>query len=88
MANYKDVSQVEAYKRIYPVGSMYRPHVETDYNDDALSNQAGDSDKNIFLIGSATDGNPEEVVEVKEEVKRNDPIEDDMEIPTFLRRRR
>lgn len=64
MANYKDVSQVEAYKRIYPVGSMYRPHVETDYNDDALSNQAGDSDKNIFLIGSATDGNPEEVVEV------------------------
>lgn len=64
MANYTDVSQVESYKRIYPVNNMYRPHVETNYNDDALSNQSGDSDKNIFLIGSATDGNPEEVVEV------------------------
>lgn len=61
---FTNVSKAEAYKRIYPVGNMYRPHVETDYNDDALSNQSGDSDKNIFLIGSATDGNPNEVVEV------------------------
>lgn len=61
---FTDVSEAEAYKRIYPVGNMYRPHVETDYNDDSLSNQSGDSDKNIFLIGSATDGNPNEVVEV------------------------
>lgn len=61
---FTDVSKSEAYKRIYPVGNMYRPHVETDYNDDALSNQSGDSNKNIFLIGSATDGNPNEVVEV------------------------
>lgn len=61
---FTDVSKAESYKRIYPVGNMYRPHVETDYNDDALSNQSGNSDKNIFLIGSATDGNPSEVYEV------------------------
>lgn len=61
---FTNVSKAEAYKRIYPVGNMSRPHVETNYNDDALSNQSGDSNKNIFLIGSATDGNPNEVVEV------------------------
>lgn len=58
------VSKLEVYKRIFPKSHMSRPHVETNYNDDALSNQRGSSEKNIFLIGSATDGNPNEVYEL------------------------
>lgn len=61
---YTTVSTADSYKRIYPVGNMYRPHVETNYNGDALSNNSGSSEKNIFLLGSATDGDPNAVYEV------------------------
>lgn len=52
-------------ERIYPKQNMgTRPHVETGYNADALRGSSTDSDKNIAIIGSATDGNPDKVYEV------------------------
>lgn len=57
-------SNEENYKRIFPTSSMQRPHVETNYNDDALGKSAGDSPKHIAIIGSATDGEPNKVYEL------------------------
>lgn len=52
-------------ERIYPRQNMgTRPHVETSYNADALRGSSTDSAKNIAIIGSATDGNPNKVYEV------------------------
>ena len=55
----------ETMKLIYPKETNTRPHVATQYDDSALNNVAGDSSKNIFLLGSATEGNPDKVYEVK-----------------------
>lgn len=55
------VSVSENMKRIYPKFNDSRPHVETNYDDSALSNTASSSDKNIFMIGSASDGDPTKV---------------------------
>ena len=57
----KTVSVSENMKRIYPKYNDSRPHVETNYDDSALSNSASDSQKNIFMIGSAADGDPTKV---------------------------
>ena len=57
----KTVSVSENMKRIYPKFNDSRPHVETNYDDNALSNSASDSQKNIFMIGSASDGDPTKV---------------------------
>jgi hypothetical protein len=57
----KTVSVSENMKRIYPKFNDSRPHVETNYDDSALSNSASDSQKNIFMIGSASDGDPTKV---------------------------
>ena len=50
---------------IYPKAYNARPHVTTEYDDSALTNQASESEKNILLLGSATEGNPNNVYEVK-----------------------
>lgn len=50
---------------IYPKTYNARPHVETAYDDSALTNHASESEKNILLLGSATEGNPNNVYEVK-----------------------
>ena len=55
------VSVSENMKRIYPKFNDSRPHVETNYDDSALSNSSSNSDKNIFMIGSASDGDPTKV---------------------------
>ena len=55
----------ETMKLIYPKETNTRPHVATQYNDSALDNVAGASSKNIFLLGSATEGNPDNIYEVK-----------------------
>ena len=55
----------DTMKRIYPKFYNSRPHVETSYDDSALTNQSSDSEKNIFLLGSATEGNPNNVYEIK-----------------------
>lgn len=57
----KTVSVSENMKRIYPKFNDSRPHVETNYDDSALSNSASNSQKNIFMIGSAADGDPTKV---------------------------
>lgn len=57
----RTVSVSENMKRIYPKFNDSRPHVETNYGDSALSNSASDSQKNIFMIGSAADGDPTKV---------------------------
>lgn len=57
----RTVSVSENMKRIYPKFNDSRPHVETNYDDSALSNSASDSQKNIFMIGSAADGDPTKV---------------------------
>lgn len=57
----KTVSVSANMKRIYPKFNNSRPHVETNYDDSALSNSASDSQKNIFMIGSASDGDPTKV---------------------------
>lgn len=61
----KFVSSSETMKLIYPKTWNSRPHVTTEYNDSALTNQASESAKNIFLLGSATEGDPNAVYEVK-----------------------
>lgn len=57
-------SNLGNYKRIFPTSTIQRPHVETNYNDDALGKSAGDSQKHIAIIGSATDGEPNKVYEL------------------------
>lgn len=57
----KTVSVSENMKRIYPKFNDSRPHVETNYDDSALSNSASNSPKNIFMIGSAADGDSTKV---------------------------
>ena len=57
-------SNLGNYKRIFPTSTIQRPHVETNYNDDALGKSAGNSQKHIALIGSATDGEPNKVYEL------------------------
>lgn len=57
----KTVSVSENMKRIYPKYNDSRPHVETNYDSSALSNSASNSPKNIFMIGSAADGDPTKV---------------------------
>lgn len=54
----------QAFKTFYPKDTQTRPHVQVDYDDSALSNQSGESQKNILFIGSATAGNPNVVYEV------------------------
>lgn len=54
----------ESMNKIFPKTYNSRPHVEVGYDDSALSNSSSDSDKNIFLIGSATDGDPSKIYEV------------------------
>lgn len=58
------VTLEESMTKIFPKVYNSRPHVEVGYDDSALSNNASDSEKNIFLIGSATDGDPSKVYEV------------------------
>lgn len=57
----RTVSVSENMKRIYPKFNDSRPHVETNYDDSALSNSASNSPKNLFMIGSAADGDPTKV---------------------------
>ena len=59
------ITSADSYKRIYPLAYDSRPHVETDVDDSALSNVAGDSAKNIFMLGSATNGDPTKVYEIR-----------------------
>ena len=59
------ITSADSYKRIYPLAYDSRPHVETDFDDSALSNAAGDSAKNIFMLGSATNGDPTKVYEIR-----------------------
>lgn len=59
----------ETMKLIYPKTYMARPHVTTEYDDSALTNSASTSQKNIFLLGSATQGDPNKVYEVKSSVQ-------------------
>lgn len=47
-----------SYTNIYPQNKLSRPHVETNYNDDALRGTSSNSDKPIALLGSATNGEP------------------------------
>lgn len=54
----------ENYDRIFPTSNMVRPHVETNYNADALGGQSSDSEKHIAIIGSATNGEPNRVYEL------------------------
>lgn len=54
---------------IYPKSYNSRPHVTTEYDDSALTNQASESEKNIFLIGSATEGDPSKIYEVRSSVQ-------------------
>lgn len=56
-------------KLIYPKSYNSRPHVTTEYDDSALTNQASESAKNIFLLGSATEGDPSKIYEVKSSVQ-------------------
>ena len=56
-------------KLLYPKTHMSRPHVTTEYDDSALTNQASDSQKNIVLLGSATEGDPNNVYEIKSSVE-------------------
>lgn len=56
-------------KLIYPKSHNTRPHVVTEYDDSALNNQASESAKNIFLLGSATEGDPNKVYEVTSSVQ-------------------
>lgn len=58
------VSVSDGFTLFYPKFTDSRPHVEIEYNDDALSNTSSDSEKNIFIIGSATQGNPNTVYEL------------------------
>ena len=46
---------------IYPKAYNARPHVTTEYDDSALTNQASESEKNILLLGYATEDNPNNV---------------------------
>ena len=62
MAN---IPSSKTMRLIYPKTYNARPHVETAYDDSALTNQASESEKNILLLGSATEGNPNNVYEVK-----------------------
>lgn len=48
----------------YPLVNMSRPHVDIEYNDDALNNTSGESAKNILLIGSAVAGQPNRIYEL------------------------
>lgn len=61
-----------AYKIFFPKVRESRPHVDIRYDDSALSNSAGDTKKNIMLIGSATQGDPSKVYRVSglEEARR------------------
>ena len=68
-SNASYVSASETMKLIYPKTYMARPHVTTEYDDSALTNSASDSQKNIFLLGSATQGDPNKVYEVKSSVQ-------------------
>lgn len=54
---------------IYPKVNNTRPHVTTEYDDSALTNQASESAKNILLLGSATEGDPDKIYEVKSSVQ-------------------
>ena len=78
-------------------GASIRPELEEEIRITVIATGFDENQKNEIVIEQkpvikqqkVENVKPkEEVVEVKEEVKRNDPIEDDMEIPTFLRRRR
>lgn len=68
-SNASYVPASETMKLIYPKTYMARPHVTTEYDDSALTNSASDSQKNIFLLGSATQGDPNKVYEVKSSVQ-------------------
>lgn len=57
------ISVSDAMKLIYPKFTDSIPHVSSYLDDSALSVNASDSPKNIFLIGSADDGNPNNVYE-------------------------
>lgn len=59
------ITSAESYKRIYPLFYDSRPHVETNFDDSRLSNTASDSAKNIFMLGSATNGDPTKVYEIR-----------------------
>lgn len=59
------VPSSKTMKLIYPDSYDARPHVETEYDDSALTNQAAESAKNIFLLGSATEGDPNKTYEVR-----------------------
>lgn len=56
--------QTGSLERFYPKEKMTRPHVEIDYNADALRGNSTDSEKNIAIIGSATDGDPSKIYEL------------------------
>lgn len=62
MAN--SYSLVSGWKKKYPLVNMSRPHVDIEYNDDALNNTSGDSQKNILLIGSALAGQPNHIYQL------------------------
>ena len=57
------ISVNNAMKLIYPKFTDSIPHVSTYLDDSALSVNASDSPKNIFLVGSADDGNPNNIYE-------------------------
>lgn len=61
----KFVPSSKTMQLIYPKTWNARPHVTTEYDDSALTNQASESAKNIFMLGSATEGDPNAVYEVK-----------------------
>ena len=52
------------WTRQYPLFKTTTPHVEINYNADALRGKASDSTKNIAIIGSADNGIPNHIYEV------------------------
>lgn len=58
------ISVSDSMKKIYPIFTDSIPHVATYLDSSALSAVASDTPKNIFLVGSADDGNPNNVYEV------------------------
>lgn len=54
----------QGWKIFYPKTRETRPHVSVMYDDSALSSKSGADEKNIFLIGSSTQGNPNAIYEL------------------------
>lgn len=55
---------ISDFTRVYPRFKQTRPHVEVNYDDSSLRGNSGASEKDIALIGSATNGKPNTIYEI------------------------